>query len=103
MNPLALIDMIGIHGGLALDAAVPVQMAVTAPLGGNSDLVGAGGVGAGLRRPVAVAAFESAFGLTTRIRPHHRDTGHDVESRRLVVEASDAETSFASDALSPGI
>ena len=50
--------MIGIRRFLAFDAAVPIEMASTASLGWDADLVGTRWIGAGLGGPVAVAAFE---------------------------------------------
>ena len=51
--------MVRIHGRLAFDAAVPVEMTPTATLGRDTNLVGAVGIGAGLGGPVAFAATES--------------------------------------------
>jgi len=50
--------MVGIQHSLTFDAAVPIEMTSTAALGGNSDLVGTRGVGAGLGCPVAMTAAE---------------------------------------------
>jgi len=60
LDALALTNMNGMCRSLALDAAVPIEMASTAPLGQDTDLVvvRAGQVGAGLGRPVAAAALE---------------------------------------------
>ena len=47
-----------IRGSLALDGAVPTEMTSTAPLGRDTDLVGAVRIGAGFRGPVTLAAPE---------------------------------------------
>ena len=50
--------MIGVCRGLALDAAVPIEVTSSAALGRDTDLIGAGRVGAGLGRPVAARTLE---------------------------------------------
>ena len=55
-NLLATADMVRIRRRLTFDAAVPIEVASTASLGGDADLVRTGRVGAGLGRPVAVGA-----------------------------------------------
>jgi hypothetical protein len=64
LNPLAPSDMIGIHGGLAFDTAVPIQMASAAALGGNPELVGTVRICAGLRGPVAWGANKRWYVFT---------------------------------------
>ena len=53
--------MIVEHGRLAFNAAVSIDMTSAASLGWDTDLVGAGRVGAGFERPVAGAAFETIW------------------------------------------
>ena len=50
--------MIGVCRGLALDAAVPIEVTSSAALGRDTDLIGAGRVGAGLGGPIALAAMK---------------------------------------------
>ena len=50
--------MLRMHGRLAFDAAVPIDVASSASFGWDTDLVRAVRVGTGLGRPVAGAAFE---------------------------------------------
>ena len=48
LDALAPRHMVWIRNNLTFDAAVPIEMTIAAPLGGNSNLVGTGRVGAGL-------------------------------------------------------
>ena len=56
--------MIGICRGLTLDAAVTIDMASTAALGRDANLIGTGGVRARLGRPAAARALESVVTAT---------------------------------------
>ena len=96
MNPLAPSNMTGIRRSLTLDAAVPIQMAITAPLGGNSDLVGAGGVGTGLGGPVAAGAFTQRTSLNgAYLLCHARGSQRCKHPDRTVIEATVARYNVA--------
>ena len=73
--------------GLALHAAVPIEMATAASLGWDTGLVRTIGVGAGLGRPVAGAALEP----TGSIR---KSKGHEAV-KRLVIKAFDTSNKIA--------
>ena len=55
---MALSHVLGIRRGLALDAAVSIEVTSSAPLGRDSDLIGTGRVRAGLGFPVAMEAIQ---------------------------------------------
>ena len=65
-----------VHGRLALDAAVPIDMTSSASFGWDTDLVGTGGIGTGLGRPVTGAALETISVVRLKIIvdfPHRAD------------------------------
>ena len=74
LNLAAPSDVRGIRGKLTFDAAVPIDVAPAASLGGDPDLVGASRIGAGLGRPVAAGAPEAgnifAEAQQTHLRHH---------------------------------
>ena len=74
-NLLASFLVRGIRGKLTFDAAVPIDVAPAASLGGDPDLVGASRIGAGLGRPVAVGA------LVKRV---HRASGRGADTHHRI-------------------
>ena len=93
LNLAAPSDVRGIRGKLAVDAAVPIDVATTAPLGGDADLVGTSRVGAGLGRPVAVGASVNTVCFTKFYRTYQaRKHPFHQRLQRSVVHAAHADT-----------
>ena len=71
LDLLAPAQMGRIRSGLALNAAVPIDVTVSASLGRHPDLAGASRVGAGLSRPV-LAVLASEVEIATFKEGHHQ-------------------------------
>jgi len=89
--------MIRIGRGLAFDAAIPIEVATTTPLGQDPDIIRAGRIGAGLGRPVAMAASKDCF-----LWRCDRENCGEQDSHRFGIHASGTDARRATGALRNG-